>query len=64
VTNALTSGWANPSSSNDLGRHAKFLVDQARSRLAKMLDANDSDIVFTSGGTEVLLPLSAITITT
>ena len=54
VTDALTNGWANPSSSNDLGRNAKLLVDQARTRVAKMLDcANDSDIIFTSGGTEV-----------
>lgn len=55
MTNALTNGWANPSSNNDLGHHAKFLVDQARTSIAKMLNANVTDIVFTSGGTEVLL---------
>lgn len=54
ITTALTDAWANPSSSSELGQRAKQVVNQARASVAKMLGAEkDSDVLFTSGGTEV-----------
>ena len=42
----------NPSSVHAEGRAARALVERARARLAEALDAQDADIVFTSGATE------------
>jgi len=48
----LREGFGNPSSSHHYGRQAKEAVEQARTRLAALLGADPSEIVFTSGGTE------------
>ncbi len=53
VTEALTNAWANPSSSTDIGHKAKELIDQSREKIATMLNAEASEIIFVSGGTEV-----------
>ncbi len=53
VTEALTDAWANPSSSTDIGRSAKELIDQSRKKIATMLNAEASEVIFLSGGTEV-----------
>jgi len=50
-------GWANPSSAHGPGRQARRVLEEARSRLARLLGANlDSTpadrIIFTSGATE------------
>jgi cysteine desulfurase len=42
----------NPSSVHAAGRAARRLVEQARERVAALVGAEPSDIVFTSGGTE------------
>lgn len=48
----LTSEFGNPSSTHELGLHAKSALEGARSRIASWLDCPASDLVFTSGGTE------------
>lgn len=52
ITEALTLCYANPSSSHEEGVRAKRCIDKARSHVAAMIDAKDSDIIFTSGCTE------------
>lgn len=44
--------FGNPSSSHEYGRQAKEAVETARARLAALLGADTSEIIFTSGGTE------------
>lgn len=48
----LNEHFGNPSSSHDYGKRAKEAVVTARVRLADLLGADPSEIVFTSGGTE------------
>ena len=57
VTNACDNAWANPSSKYDSGKEAKAQLEAARLKIAKMVDAEESEdiITFTSGGTEVVL---------
>jgi cysteine desulfurase len=42
----------NPSSQHGSGRAARKVVEESRERIAAALDANPSEVVFTSGGTE------------
>src|SRR4051794_16935804 len=42
----------NPSSLHAAGRHARRLVEESRERVAAVLGARPSEVVFTSGGTE------------
>src|SRR5947209_12472940 len=44
--------FGNPSSIHHVGRRARALLDDARSRVAKVWRCKPSEIVFTSGGTE------------
>lgn len=55
VTDTLQNEWANPSSSSDLGKRAKLVVDGSRTQIARMLNCSPSDVIFTSGGTEVCI---------
>ena len=48
----LTEDVGNPSSVHYYGQRAKAVIDDARAALAALIDADASDIVFTSGGTE------------
>ena len=48
----LTTNFGNPSSMHYWGRVARIAVDEARVKVAKFLNADDSEIIFTSGGTE------------
>jgi cysteine desulfurase len=57
VVEAMSPTWTewfgNPgSTSHDFGREARQLVDRARSEIAGLLHAEESEIVFTSGATE------------
>lgn len=52
LSEALTKAWANPSSSSEIGQSAKELINQARKKVATMLNAKPSEITFVSGGTE------------
>lgn len=44
--------YGNPSSFNNMGRKAKTRMDMARRTIAEFLNANSSEIVFTSSGSE------------
>ncbi len=48
----LNAGPANASSVHTPGQHAKTVLKHARQQLATMLGARESEVVFTSGGTE------------
>jgi len=48
----LRHSFGNPSSIHALGRKAREAVEAARGRVAALIGANASEIVFTSGGTE------------
>lgn len=49
---ALAVYYGNPSSTHSFGRSAKTAVEKARKTIAKTLNAQPSEIIFTSGGTE------------
>lgn len=49
---ALTEDFANPSSLHSLGFSAEKKVEEARRNVAKLINAQESEIYFTSGGTE------------
>ena len=44
--------FGNPSSSHELGRKARILIEDARERIAKCINAEPDEIYFTSGGSE------------
>lgn len=44
--------FGNPSSSYELGHKAKMLIEDARERIAKCINAEPDEIYFTSGGSE------------
>lgn len=44
--------YANPSSSHSLGKKINALLENARYHIAKSINANPNQIIFTSGGTE------------
>lgn len=48
----FTSSFGNPSSIHAWGRDARKALDNAREQVAKFLNAEPKEIVFTSGGTE------------
>lgn len=48
----LTEHFGNPSSASAQGQVAKRAVDEAREKVAALIDARPDEIVFTSGGTE------------
>lgn len=49
---ALAEFYGNPSSIHGTGRDARRMLDQARRTLASSINADDTEIIFTSGGTE------------
>jgi len=49
---ALEDGFGNPSSTHQVGRRARSLVDAARDQLAMVLHCRAREIVFTGGGSE------------
>jgi cysteine desulfurase len=52
MTLALREDFGNPSSVHHFGQAAKAALDEARSAVARLIGADPSEIVFTSGGTE------------
>ncbi len=48
----LKDGFGNPSSTHFYGRQTKALIETSRRNIAKLLNCQASEIVFTSGGTE------------
>lgn len=44
--------FGNPSSAHELGRKSRILIEDARERIAKCINAEPNEIYFTSGGSE------------
>jgi cysteine desulfurase len=44
--------YGNPNSLYNLGKKARILVEESRARVAALINADPSEIIFTSGGTE------------
>ena len=52
VVRVMREGFANPGSQHQWGRAARRILEDARDRIAGILDAEPDELVFTSGGTE------------
>ncbi len=52
VTEILNNNYANPSSLHSLGKKAEDSLKNARQTIARTLNSSESEIIFTSGGTE------------
>ncbi|MGB7395733.1 MAG: cysteine desulfurase family protein [Pricia sp.] len=52
MQDALSQFYGNPSSTHSFGRSAKTAIESARKTIAKNMNAQPSEIIFTSGGTE------------
>lgn len=52
VNSALKEKWGNPSSGHRFGQMAKRALEYARVQVASLLNADPTEILFTSGGTE------------
>ncbi|MFC4815796.1 MULTISPECIES: cysteine desulfurase family protein [unclassified Flavobacterium] len=52
MTKVLTENFGNPSSSHSFGRNSKNLIELSRKNIAKNLNCNAQEIIFTSCGTE------------
>lgn len=52
VEKVLGTVWGNPSSLHDVGLQAQLVLEEARAAVAKQLSCKESEIFFTSGGTE------------
>ncbi|HHW26313.1 MAG TPA: cysteine desulfurase [Firmicutes bacterium] len=52
VTSAMEEGWGNPSSLHKLGSKSQAIVRAARQAVARAISADESEVYFTSGGTE------------
>lgn len=52
VMNAMQENFGNPSSIHYYGREARKVLNEARKQLAQSISAKESEIIFTSGGTE------------
>lgn len=48
----FTEKYGNPSASYEIGKEAKFAVDEARVRVASLIESKPNEIYFTSGGSE------------
>ena len=52
INEALDSLWGNPSSLHDIGLSAEILLGDARKAVSSLLSCKESELYFTSGGTE------------
>ncbi|PHQ55323.1 MAG: cysteine desulfurase [Lutibacter sp.] len=52
ISSTMHDSYGNPSSSHQIGRKAKTLVETARKNIAKQFNANSNEIIFTAGGSE------------
>ena len=50
--NSMKANYGNPSSSHSFGRKSRAVIETSRRNIAKLLNANSSEIFFTSSGTE------------
>jgi len=63
ICSTMTDFYGNPSSTHQIGRKAKSLVETARKKIAKHFNAASNEIIFTAGGSEAdnLILRNAIT---
>lgn len=52
ITKSMIEDFGNPSSSHSFGRNSKNSLELSRKSIAKLLNANAQEIIFTSGATE------------
>lgn len=52
VAHHLRMSYANPGSRHAEGRRARRVLEESREKIADLLDATPSEVIFTSGGTE------------
>lgn len=52
IVNYMTEDYGNPSSIHSWGRLAREAMEEARISVARLINARQSEVVFTSGGTE------------
>lgn len=52
MMNVIENFYGNPSSVHSFGQEVKPIVDLARQRVAKLINASDKEVYFTSGGSE------------
>lgn len=52
INNFLLNNYANPSSKHSPGRNVRRLLEEARKKIAKVINARPEEIIFTSGATE------------
>lgn len=52
ITDVMENHYGNPSSTHAFGRDAKGVIEVARRKIAKLIQAESKEIIFTSGGTE------------
>ena len=58
VAQSMTAHWGNPSSAYASGAEARAALTNARAELAAAVGGMNDEITFTSGGTEVRIPIS------
>jgi cysteine desulfurase len=52
ISSTMNDFYGNPSSTHQIGRKAKSLVETARKNIAKQFNAASNEIIFTAGGSE------------
>lgn len=52
MTKVMKNNFGNPSSTHSFGRDARGVIEVARRKVAKLINAEPKEIIFTSGGTE------------
>ncbi|WP_338470353.1 cysteine desulfurase family protein [Niallia sp. XMNu-256] len=52
MTYVMEGIYGNPSSIHSFGREARKIIDEARAGIAKRIECTETEIIFTSGGTE------------
>lgn len=52
MTAQMKDSWGNASTGYSYGRHAKLVLENSRHIIAQSINADDNEIIFTSGGTE------------
>lgn len=52
ISDQLTNNWGNASSLHGFGRKARAVLDESRQVIANSINADEDEIIFTSGGTE------------
>lgn len=52
MTDVLANCYGNPSAQHAIGRNAKGIMEMARRKIAEIINAKPSEILFTAGGTE------------